>query len=49
MITEETNIALDALKRIIEQVPQSGQARLMRKWAKEAYDKIVGGENDDNS
>ena len=39
----DLDIALAALKEIAVQVPQSGQARLMRKAAREAYVKIVGG------
>jgi len=38
----DLDIALAALKEIAVQVPQSGQARLMRKAAREAYVKIVG-------
>ena len=38
----DLDIALGALKEIAVQVPQSGQARLMRKTAREAYVKIVG-------
>lgn len=38
----DLNVALGALKEIAVQVPQSGQARLMRKAARDAYVKIVG-------
>lgn len=38
----DLDVALAALKEIAVQVPQSGQARLMRKTAREAYVKIVG-------
>ena len=38
----DLDVALAALKEIAVQVPQSGQARLMRKVAREAYIKIVG-------
>lgn len=38
----DLDVALAALKEIAVQVPQSGQARLMRKTAREAYIKIVG-------
>ena len=38
----DLDTALAALKEIAVQVPQSGQARLMRKAAREAYVKIVG-------
>ena len=38
----DLDIALAALKEIAVQVPQSGQALLMRKAAREAYVKIVG-------
>ena len=44
---KDLDIALEALKRTIDQVPQSGQARLMRKWSKEAYEKIVGPQKED--
>jgi len=38
----DLDIALNALREIAVQVPQSGQSRLMCKTAKEAYVKIVG-------
>lgn len=38
----DLDVALGALKEIAAQVPQSGQARLMRKTARDAYVKIVG-------
>lgn len=42
---KDLDITLNALKWIMEQVPQSGQARLMRKSAKEAYEAVVGPED----
>lgn len=43
----DLDLALGVLKRIVDQIPQSGQARLMRKWSKEAYEKIVGPQKED--
>lgn len=44
----DLDVALTALKEIAVQVPQSGQARLMRKAARDAYIKIVGKLENDN-